>query len=80
MIYRFNTVPNKISVIIFTEVEKNSKNLYGTLTGLVCIVSNGFNRGGQWNTRTSNLGPCDSKQRIADYHFRLKLKAKFIKA
>lgn len=29
-------------------------------------------------TRTSNLGPWGSKQRIADYHFRRKHKAKFI--
>ena len=40
----------------------------------------GFNQGGQEKTRTRNLGPRDSKQRIADYHFRRKLEAKFIEA
>ena len=39
-----------------------------------------FNQGDQQETQTSNLNPCTSKQKFANYYFRLKHKAKFIKA
>ena len=39
----------------------------------------GFNPGGQRETQTSNLSPCHSKQKFANYCLGLKHKAKLLK-